>query len=331
MHHPRYTTALIPADVGERVMVRYALSPDPDGPAGGPRLSDAVGDLLSWDHATLRIGTRSGLVDVPEQAMVAGKRVPPAMLRAASDVSVAEVQRMSALSWQALETERVGGWRLRAGNGFTGRANSVLPLGDPGLPLDRALARVEAWYVERGLRPRFQLPQPDTEALSMDLAARGWQLGDSADVMVGDVGAALEALGVPDDELPDVEITDVPSPAWLASYHYRGGALPQSGYAVLTHHTNAGFASIVVDGETVAIARAAIDGRWLGFSAVEVAEPERRRGLARHIMGGLLRWGRDGGARYAHLQVDLHNTAARSLYAGMGFGYHHRYDYRLLS
>src|SRR4051812_21690942 len=148
-------------------MVRYALRPGPADPADAPLFSDAVGDLLSWGGSTLRIGTRSGPVDVAEEAVVAGKRVPPAMLRKAMDVSVVEVQRMSALSWQALETEPLGGWRLRSGNGFTGRANSVLPLGDPGLPLEQALNHVKSWYADRGLRPRFQLPGPDAGALSV--------------------------------------------------------------------------------------------------------------------------------------------------------------------
>lgn len=332
MHQPRYTVALTAADVGERVMVRYALAPAAAAPVAGesegPGLTDAVGDLLAWNAGSLRIATRSGLVEVGQDALVAGKRVPPARLRRAIDASVAEVQRMSSLSWQALETERVGGWRLRAGNGFTGRANSVLPLGDPGLPLEQALAYVENWYGERGLLPRFQLPDPDTAALSQALAERGWPLSDSADVMVGDVTDALELAGDPLPELPVVQVADVPSPAWLAAYHYRGGPLPQGGYAVLTHHSDAGFASIIEQGQVLAIARAAVDDGWLGFSAVEVAPPVRRQGLGRHIMGELLRWGRDRGARYAHLQVDVNNGAGKALYSGLGFAFHHRYDYR---
>ena len=33
--------------------------------------------------------------------------------------------------WPPLERGELGGWMLRAAGGFTGRANSVLPLGDP--------------------------------------------------------------------------------------------------------------------------------------------------------------------------------------------------------
>lgn len=325
MHQPRYTVALTTADVGERVMVRYALDVVEDGHS----LSDAVGDLLSWKAGTLRIATRSGVVDVAEAALVAGRRVPPARLARAMDATVAEVQRMSALSWQALETERMGGWRLRAGGGFTGRANSVLPLGEPGLPLDDAISYLERWYGDRGLLPRFQLPQPDTAALGTALGERGWAIADSAEVLVGDVTQALELLGESPAHLPTVTIVNAPSPSWLAAYHYRGGQLPPAGYPILTHHRDPAFASVVEAGQVVAIGRGAVDEGWLGITAVEVAAEHRRRGLGRHVMVGLLRWGQAHGARHAHLQVDVNNHAGKALYSSMGFAFHHWYDYRM--
>ena len=48
------------------------------------------------------------------------------------DPRIQDLERAAALHWQAPETERLGEWRLRAADGFTGRANSALPLGDPG-------------------------------------------------------------------------------------------------------------------------------------------------------------------------------------------------------
>ena len=53
---------------------------------------------------------------------------------------------------------RLGSWLLRADGGFTGRANSALPLGDPGLPLAGAVDEVEAWYRARGLPPMIVIP-----------------------------------------------------------------------------------------------------------------------------------------------------------------------------
>ncbi|HJY74052.1 MAG TPA: hypothetical protein VJ347_19940, partial [Streptosporangiaceae bacterium] len=72
---------------------------------------------------------------------------------------IQDLERAAALHWQAPETERLGDWLLRAGEGFTGRANSALPLGDPGVPLPEAVAAVEGWYRRRDLRPMIVLLQ----------------------------------------------------------------------------------------------------------------------------------------------------------------------------
>ena len=47
-----------------------------------------------------------------------------------------ELERVAAAHWRGTEEEWLGEWLLRAADGFTGRANSALPLGDPGRPLD---------------------------------------------------------------------------------------------------------------------------------------------------------------------------------------------------
>lgn len=61
--------------------------------------------------------------------------------------------------------------------GFTRRANSVLPLGDPGVPLETALERITRWYGVRGLPPAIAVAtgRADTDAeLTARLAERGW-------------------------------------------------------------------------------------------------------------------------------------------------------------
>ena len=80
--------------------------------------------------------------------------------------TIIELERMAAAHWRGTEEERLGDWLLRAAEGFTGRANSVLPLGDPGMPLDEALAAVTRWYRARGLRPMIAVPTPLIPGLS---------------------------------------------------------------------------------------------------------------------------------------------------------------------
>jgi hypothetical protein len=64
----RLTLDLSPADIGARVVIRYA------DPEGGFR--DLLGELLAWGPA-VTVQTRSGPVTVPADAVRGGKRVPP--------------------------------------------------------------------------------------------------------------------------------------------------------------------------------------------------------------------------------------------------------------
>ena len=131
-----------------------------------------------------------------------------------------------------LETEVVGGWLLRAGRGWTGRANAALPLRDTGDDLDAVLGRVARWYRARDLPPLVQLPLPVCLSLRDRLVELGW---------VDRRGAVVLTAGIDDvlgrtprrPELPLVTIGDAPDPAWLGAYHYLGGSLPDVAVDVL--------------------------------------------------------------------------------------------------
>ena len=169
------------------------------------------------------------------------------------DPGIAAFERMSALHWQGLDRERLGEWLLRAAGGFTGRANSALPLGDPGMPAERAVAEVEAWYSRRGLTPSIVIPCGlDAPAGALDdlLVRSGWSQRQIPVVVMTarsetvarhqrDVGMALAAE--PDDD-------------WLALYRFRGEPLPQNAVSVLLSAPEQVFASVRRDGRTIATA-----------------------------------------------------------------------------
>lgn len=70
----RFVVRITPADVGRRVSVRSALGEDDDG----PRYTDTLGDLESWNDGKLAIRRRDGwVIEVAETSLVAGKIVPP--------------------------------------------------------------------------------------------------------------------------------------------------------------------------------------------------------------------------------------------------------------
>lgn len=282
--------------------------------------TDVVGDLVSYDGTTLLVRDRDGVEhSVSRGDVVAGHPV------AARPVPrrTAELERIAAAGWPAVETEPLGEWLLRAAGGFTGRANSVLALGDSGLPAGEAAERVGAWYAGRGLpgRAAVVLPSPEDDAF----AAAGWTPQDSVLVQTADIAAVLDALP---PAAVEVAVRPEPTDGWLGRYTARGRVTAE-GRRVLTGGPSVGFAQIGDGAAPLGIGRGVVVAEWLGISAIEVDPAVRGRGYGKAITRTLLEWGAGHGATRAYLQVQSGNGPARALYASLGFRTHHRYRYRL--
>lgn len=246
-------------------------------------------------------------------------------MRPAPPIGVTELELLAARSWRGLEEEPYGDWLLRAGAGFTGRANSVLVVGNPPQPLPDAVRSVTRWYDQRGLRPMAQIPLPGAEEPDAAFAAAGWTTVEEVLVLA----AALDRWPEPSVR---IDLAGEPDEAWLAGYRYRGTPLPPVARTVLLNADDAVFASIRLDpepGPLAAVARGAVSNGWLCVTAVTVDDRYRRRGLATAVMAGLGSWGRERGAHSCLLQVVESNAAALALYERLGFTEHHRYHYRL--
>ncbi|WP_328902164.1 GNAT family N-acetyltransferase [Streptomyces sp. NBC_00441] len=321
----RLEVRIAPADVGKRVSVRRLGG---DG-SEGPKFTDTVGVLTSWNDGVLCITLKGGVsVRIAESSLVAGKVVPAAPARRRGPAaSFAELARVTARAWQPVESEPLGDWLLRASAGFTRRANSVLPLGDPGVPLGVALGRVREWYADRGL-PAYVQTATGAEGAQEELCAaleeHGWRREVTAEVRI----AALAAVGDLPAEVSRVRLDRTAGAAWLARYQRIGKPGPEV-TAVLHGGPSVWFATVPGEdgGAPAAIGRCVVDGRWAGFMAVEVAPEHRRRGLATAVMTALARQAMDEGASAAWLQVEADNEGARALYDGMGFATHHRYHH----
>ncbi len=332
------TPRLGPELIGQRVVVRRKLP--------GGRTGDLLGELLSWDPAVVR--TQHGPVSVPLAEVLAGKAVPPAPPRRAlghSAISLDALELLAADGWRPLELGWLGepgqGWQLRAAQGFTGRGNSALAVGDPGLELTEAVDAVQAWYAARGLPGRICVPWPlDAPALEPDrardtpldaeLRRRGWRL--EAPTFVQTAALREVALATSREVLPpglELRVADEPDEGWLGVYKYKGQELPPVARTLLLSAPAQVFISVVADGSTVAVGRGASAQGWCGVTAMEVAPSHRRQGLARVILGAIADWALRRGDRNGYLQVAEYNTSALGFYRGVGFTDHHGYQYRL--
>jgi N-acetylglutamate synthase len=316
--------------VGMRVVVRVRV-PGETGPSGGPAMRDILGVLTAWDVKTLSVERADGLVEtVPHADVVTGKPVPPrASVR--QRVPAADLQRICDRGWHAPTTRALGDWLLRAAGGFTGRANSVLAAGDPGMPLDDALREVVRFYADHSLPALAQVVVGSPE--DSLLTQRGWERARPGDVhAIVQVTSVAMARRVPNSALAgSVEVDGAPSDEWIGRY----GRAPEAGVgdgvdvdvvrSVLESGDHTAFAR--VGDPIVGIGRGVVTDDWVGLSAVEVDPAHRREGIGTAVVAALLEWGASLGARSAYLQTLPGNAAAAALYAPFGFVTHHAYKY----
>ncbi|MBW8798750.1 MAG: GNAT family N-acetyltransferase [Streptomyces sp.] len=347
----RFEVRITAADVGKRVSVRR-LTGNGDT---AEKFTDTVGVLTSWDDDAMLTITRrdGGTVRIPESALVAAKVVPAAPARRRGPAATyRELARVASRGWRPVESERLGEWELRAAvqkvprdggpprhsalgerpwgavagrrEGFTRRANSVLPLGDPGLPLDAALAAVRRWYGDRGLPAYVQTAtgaEGTQELLCAELERRGWLREVSAELWTGELAPVADRA-----EGAGVLLSRSAGEDWLARYQRKG--VSEVALKVLGG-PSVWFATVpgAEGGAPAAIGRLVVDGRWAGFAAVEVDPGLRRRGLATEVMAALARRALAEGASAAWLQVETDNEGARALYGRLGFATHHAYHH----
>jgi N-acetylglutamate synthase len=318
---------LTAAALGRRVSVRRHA----EGAPG--KQTDVLGYLLDVTRDHLDVLSRGAVVTVPQAAVTAARVVPPGTPRrgwAVPAISPDDMQRVCWAGWPARDQEPLGDWVLRAHGGVTGRANSAMAVGDPGLPLAQALARSAGWYADRGLPPLLQLPLADPA--NGPMADAGWERAHVTVVQVAPVGPVLAALSAPDNLRTAVAPT--PSREWLSLMHDLDTGDPDAHVAILTGPPVVGFVTVYDErsgGEPVGIGRVSVEGTWAGVTSVDVAPAARRRGVGSAVMGALLGWAREQGAVSSYLQVRAGNPGALRLYDALGYVTHHPYCYRSLA
>lgn len=302
--------------VGQRVTVRHRLA---DGSA-----TDVVGRVVEAGPLGVTIARRDGSeIAVAAQHVVALKVVPqrPARSRRALDVRTDELVRVTSRGWPAPESEPLGDWELRAAGAFTGRANSVAVVGDPGRSDADAIDRVLAFYASRGLGPQAQVVVGSSwERRFLDA---GWvpRAGYRG-------GAVVQVADLVDAPAPDprVHLAATASERWLSRYGRVDDAA--AARAVLEGPRTVGFAELDDGGvPAAAVGRVVVTGEWAGIAAVETLPGHRRRGLADAVVRTCLAWAHDHGATRVYLQTMPDNAAALALYEPYGFVTHHEYRY----
>jgi ribosomal protein S18 acetylase RimI-like enzyme len=299
--------------IGKRVTIRL------HDPSGGYR--DIVGILQSEREL---ITSKSKTITFSPDEIAIWREIKPlpdlAGKGAPLSQRIIELEKLSDLTWPAQEIVEYGKWRLRISDGFSMRANSVLPIGEPPIDLASAVDEVTSIYRENNLKPTFSIPLPIFDELDRYLEQRGWNIKIDANFLIRDIGA-IEVSGHPQFS---IEILDYPSREWLE-------ANSDQPLEKIMRRYPARYGAIKIGEQIIAVGRIATFGSWSIVTRLFVNPSFRGKGVAKILMNNLLSAAVSDGATKVSLQVDNENGAALALYQSMGFTIHHKFVYRILA
>ena len=240
--------------------------------------------------------------------------------------SVEAFERAGLKAWPGITVEWDRSWVRRAAGGYTKRANSTQCF-DPDDFEDADLRVISAasWMVRHRIKPVFRITPLSSPELNATLDEAGWQTIDNSQLLAMELGAVE-----PDAE---AQILPVRDPKFLAV------AKRLQGYDDATmgamENLLAAFTvpamGVVLTREGVAVASSIMAvADSIVITGNVVTDPTRRRqGVGSAMMRSGLAWARGEGARYAALNVQADNQAAKALYAGLGYTHQYDYAYRI--
>jgi len=256
-------------------------------------------------------------------------------MRRIDENEIDEIEAAALNAWPAAQQYLLDGYVVRFAQGYTKRANSVNRLRPPRIAPAELVPLCEDLYRARGLLSIFRLiDSAESAALDGFLAQRGYQMLDQTVVMTcaaadaADGAAALQGASAAPVQFVQMELD-----GWLDAYMQLSQAAP---------HTRAAhrailqaivpprlFAALVVDGEPLACGMGVLDRRRFGLFDIVTHAAHRRQGLGGRLVRQMAGWAQERGAATCYLQVVARNSAARSLYARLGFTDAYGYWYRL--
>ncbi len=243
---------------------------------------------------------------------------------------ITQIEKVASRAWIAKHTQQYGDWLLRATDGITRRANSVLPIGKPASKdLAEALQEVQQFYRSHKLPVRFQLTQASQPS---DLDTFLESAGFIVDMRVKVLTASLVEVFLEESEV-GIVVFGSPWADWYKTYGNAAGFDKKSMTArqgIIDRITGEKACAAAISGDqVVGVGLGVLDGEWLGLFSLVTEKKYRRRRIASTITQSLVSWGLIRGAKRGYLQVEEQNEPAQKLYYGLGFKDAYTYWYRV--
>jgi len=237
------------------------------------------------------------------------------------------IEELSYNAWPAEQTVFFDGWILRFASGYTKRANSIVTIYPSMRPLEEKINNCEKMYKERNLPTVFKMTTfcMPTELDSI-LEGRGYQKQSPSSVQL----AELKKIEKYSDK--NIKTFDHLCNDWLIPFQQMS-AVP---IAMSSHMSNIlrnilpthKYFCIFEDGVIKACGLGVVQSGFIGLFDIVTHPSYRHQGYGRQIVGQILAWGKEQGAKNAYLQVIQSNTIAIELYQSFGFKEFYQYWYR---
>lgn len=243
---------------------------------------------------------------------------------------IAFIEQLAANTWPSIVQQAYGGWKLRAAEGVTRRANSVWTCGD--LPEGNWREEVNAFYSRRGLPVCYQISPASPPELDRLLELEGYRKEMVTTVMISSIEKVRACLNPPEDDY--IILHSGPSGEWIDDFIAfeqfpvtRKPVYEKMFAAIGPRHT---FLTLKnAREETIGVGTAIVERGWAGYTNVVIAPPFRRQGAGRRLVRALADWSGQNGASNLYLQVSADNEPAIALYTRSGYRPLYQYHYRI--
>lgn len=241
---------------------------------------------------------------------------------------IRKMEELSMNAWPTLYTKFYDGWVLRFANGYTRRANAVIPIYESTIPLDEKIDFCEKEYASYNLPTLFKLTtRSNPIGIDARLEERGYVRDNEAALRILDLGQYIR------HESQGVTIESQFSNEWLDGFFHCSNITDEKTQLTAKRILDNILGTVIcvtklVDGKVVGCGYGAVDRGYVGIFDIVVHKNLRGNGYGKDIVNGILGTASEQKTKTAYLQVSVDNTPAEKLYDKIGFKEVYRYWYR---